>query len=175
MKNYKGKTINLGISDIGNIIISAPIIGNEDYVATLHFTEDGSYKAYLLEKDMQVPEHYRKVMDITSWIKIYDDDGIVFEARCSKIEIYRAGTFGVIIKMCDDYEIIPDNSGEKDIYLSSLRRFICSLIKEHYNGTEDSFKEKVKEICEIFDKNGSEELTEYIMAQYDDRLAWQPM
>ena len=71
----------------------------------LNFGEDGSYYAYIIkENDVEIGNHYKKVVSFKNWLKIYDD----FElAKCfrinGRIDIYRAGEFGCIIHLVNDW------------------------------------------------------------------------
>ena len=118
MKTYKEcEVLDLGGSDIASLIV----VGTKswsDYrqeqqsnenaeivkIQMIHFGGDGFYKAYLVEYSMvEIGEHYEKVFECYSWLKIYDDYKCVFESlrfnpNFNKFEIYRAGNYGMIIR-----------------------------------------------------------------------------
>lgn len=101
MKNYKeyGK-VYIGSSDIAALTI----VGMSDQGLTakiIDFREDGIYTAYIIDDKGIVGDHYTKVATFNTWIKIYDDEGLKKELKVDidkKIEIYRAGMRGCIIK-----------------------------------------------------------------------------
>lgn len=58
MKDHREyKKIPLGESDIASLLLRHPA-GCE----MLDFGEDGSYSAYLVDDDCEIPEHYTKIM-----------------------------------------------------------------------------------------------------------------
>lgn len=65
----------------------------------LRFGEDGIYDAYIVDAEAEIGEHYRKVMEFSHWIRIYDDDGLVCHWHARTIEIYRSGVSGCIIRL----------------------------------------------------------------------------
>lgn len=91
-ENYKNKMAFVGESDIAALVAVAP--GGPSFI---RFGEDGSYKAYIVEDEI-VPEHYTKVAEFNYWLRIFDDNELTLEITAPKIEIYRAGSFGMIIK-----------------------------------------------------------------------------
>lgn len=99
MKNYKDKTIGLGYSDIATLILKSP--GN---IGEVHTGSDGSYKGYLVDETVEIPDYYKKVYEADTWLKVYDDDVMVFEARAKKINVYNAGK-SCIIQFVGEYTI----------------------------------------------------------------------
>jgi len=99
MKNYKDfEKVFIGDSDIASLIL----VGwseNGLKLFDLHFGEDGSYQAYIIDEDTEIPKHYSRVYECKSWLRIYDDIGLVKEFDSNLIEIYRAGEMGCIIKL----------------------------------------------------------------------------
>jgi len=99
MKNYKEKSIYVGMSDIAALtavgcVEEAPFINAEVIV----FGEDAAYKAYIVENDdAEIPGHYELCHTFKRWLKIYDDDGLVEEIKGKEIKIYRAGSMGLLI------------------------------------------------------------------------------
>lgn len=88
-----------GSSDIASLL--AVGIGEDNKLKTdfVYFGEDGSYKCYLLCKNQEVPNHYEKVADFKTWLKIYDDEKVTMNFWADKIAIYRAGEMGFLIKL----------------------------------------------------------------------------
>ena len=98
MDNYKNAKIYAGESDIA--ALTAVGSGGPQFI---RFGEDGSYTAYLVDGE-EIPEHYTKAAEFEYWLKIYDDRELTIEIKADKIEIYRAGSFGMIIK-APGYEV----------------------------------------------------------------------
>lgn len=103
MKTYKDfEKCYIGESDIAGLtIIGMTSLGiKTDF---LNFGSDGSYLAYICNvyalNGIEIPKHYEKVALFWNWLKIYDDTGLTAEYEADKIEIYRAGNFGCIIKL----------------------------------------------------------------------------
>ena len=96
--------ISIGTSDIATLImVGCPIEeSNELITKPLYFGEDGNYKAcYINEDNIDIPEHYKKVAEFSTWLKIYDDTGLTSTIKGERIEVFRAGDFGCIIKVSD--------------------------------------------------------------------------
>ena len=99
---YKENTISLGSSDVAALTVTG--LEPSTYVITsgiIKLQTDGSYNAYLVKdfsKD-QIPSHYEKILSFSTWIHIYDDDGLVYKSKNSKAnyDIYRAGLQGILI------------------------------------------------------------------------------
>lgn len=66
----------------------------------VHFGSDGSYRMHLVEEDYVVPEYYNLQGKFRAWIKIYDDDGLVYDSskEYNLFEVYRAGDMTIMIK-----------------------------------------------------------------------------
>lgn len=100
MRTYKDfKKEYIGSSDIASLIL-AGCDNNGLSLRELHFGGDGSYNAYIVDDDLEeIPGHYHKVAEFESWLKIYDDDGLVYSLNGEKIIVYRAADFGCIIQI----------------------------------------------------------------------------
>ena len=91
-----------GVSQIGASEYAALIaVGPNDGLKTeiINFGGDGSYKAYVVDEDAEIQEHYRLVTEFKNWAKIYDDCDLTQSFRASLIKIYRAGDYGCIIQL----------------------------------------------------------------------------
>lgn len=88
-----------GSSDIATLL--AVGIGEDNKLKTdfVYFGEDGSYKCYILCKSQEVPKHYEKLFTFKNCLKIYDDEQVTMNFWADKIEIYRAGEMGFLIKL----------------------------------------------------------------------------
>ena len=104
MKNYKKKEILLGESDIATLILAG--CGDNGVIThALNFNCDGAYTAYLCDADQEVPSHYEKVWECHTWLKVYDDSELMQTIENMierKIEVYRAGNYGCLIRLCGD-------------------------------------------------------------------------
>lgn len=100
MKNYKEfEQQFIGDSDIATLILVG--CRGEEGLKTeqLHFSEDGNYRAYIVDADTEIGNHYKKVATFNHWLKIYDDEGLTYSVMADEINIYRAGDFGCIIQV----------------------------------------------------------------------------
>ncbi|MBO5008001.1 MAG: hypothetical protein J6D26_04135 [Clostridia bacterium] len=96
MKNYKEcKKVSIGCSDMGHLVLNFP-----QGVQRLCFDEDGAYSAYVVEDEkIIIPEHYKKQVSCTSWLRVYDDTGLAVKFEGARIEVYTAGNFGCIVRL----------------------------------------------------------------------------
>lgn len=83
----------LGFSDIAGLVARG-----YDNLQVIRFGGDGSYHAYLCE-DAEIGDHYSKVFECETWLKIYDDREKTLEVYGKVIEIWRAGDYGMIINV----------------------------------------------------------------------------
>ena len=99
MKNYKDYTKEvIGSSDIAALVL----VGCDNCgikTTVLHFGSDGVYKAYIVDQDTEVPEHYRLVDTFTDWLKIYDDEELTYKVYAKEIKVYRAAEMGCVIQV----------------------------------------------------------------------------
>lgn len=88
----------IGASDIGALVV---VGWTQEGTKTemLNFGEDGSYSAYVVDADAEIPESYELVMEFESWVKIYDDSELMFVASGRTIKIFRRGIWGCIIRI----------------------------------------------------------------------------
>lgn len=99
MKNYKEfERTYIGSSDIASLILVGCRNNEGLKTATLDFGEDGDYRAYVIDSEVKIGSHYRKVATFNHWLKIYDDDKLTLRFDAKEINIYRAGDFGCIIQ-----------------------------------------------------------------------------
>lgn len=91
----------IGASDMASLTVRTP-----DQVAILNFGEDGDYRAYIVDSECEIPEHYKLTFYAYSskycshvWMKIYDDEGLAIAITAPhSIRVYQAGAFGCIIQ-----------------------------------------------------------------------------
>ena len=102
-ETYKKEFTSLGSSDIAALTIT----GIKDGKLTAEILEyyiDANYNAYIVtDKEVEIPDYYDLVSTWNTWIRIYDDETLVFHfhKHDSKIEIYRAGDCGTIIRILE--------------------------------------------------------------------------
>lgn len=98
-KSYKDfEKEYIGGSDIASLILA----GHSRWglkLHDLHFGEDSSYQAYIVNGDCEIGEHYRFEAEFYTWLNIYDDDELVKKFRADIIRVYRAGNHGCIIQL----------------------------------------------------------------------------
>ena len=118
-KNYKEKTIDLGYSDIATLILKSPC-----NIGEVHTGSDGSYKGYLVDETIEIPDYYKKVYEADTWLNVYDDESLVLQVRAEKINVYNAGN-SCIIQFIGDYDI------EKTASYVGIDNRDCIYIKDH--------------------------------------------
>lgn len=96
MKNYKdfGKRF-IG----GNDSAFLTITGADGTKTELKFGEDGEYYAYIVPEGTEISGHYVKRAEFEGSVTITDDDGDEVSLIADKIEFFRAGDFGCIIRL----------------------------------------------------------------------------
>lgn len=94
ISNYKERKEYIGSSDIAELTLR-----NEGKTQPLHFGEDGSYYAYIICGEYDIPSHYTEVARFKGKVDILDDDGFVVFYEAEEVVVYRAGEFGCIIQM----------------------------------------------------------------------------
>ena len=103
MKYYKDyPLIYLGMSDMASLVLV--YFDNVDYEVQsriLPMGSDGAYRARVVYNDVEIPAHYTKQFSINaSWVKIYDDDSLVWIGRKGAIyEFYTAGDRTLLINI----------------------------------------------------------------------------
>lgn len=105
MKTYKDfEKEYIGSSDIASLILAG--CGKHGLeLKELHFGQDASYLAYIVnENDVEIGNHYHKVAEFESWLKIYDDEELVDKYKADKIIVYRAAEMGCIIHLINNQE-----------------------------------------------------------------------
>lgn len=113
-KSYKEfEKENIGASDIASLILVGP--GESGLqLKELAFGEDGAYDAYMVDgEDVEIGSHYKEVFEFKNWLKIYDDDGLVYRTNAERIKIYRAGEFGCIIQRINDGKSISKDLNQQ--------------------------------------------------------------
>ena len=70
ISNYKERKEYIGSSDIAELTLR-----NEGKTQPLHFGEDGSYYAYIICGEYDIPSHYTEVARFKGKVDILDDEG----------------------------------------------------------------------------------------------------
>ena len=102
-ETYKKEITSLGSSDIAALTITG-IKDGKLTAEILDYYIDANYKAYIVtDKGVEIPDYYDLISTWDTWIRIYDDETLVFHFHKynSKIEIYRAGDCGTIIRILE--------------------------------------------------------------------------
>ena len=100
LSNRLKTTVFLGGSDVAALTLVGykPDIGLSAEV--LKFGSDGEYYAYIVPgEDIEIGSHYKLITTFSSWLKVYDDDSLMYRCDGDLIRIYRAGDFGCIIQI----------------------------------------------------------------------------
>lgn len=111
MKSYKEfEKTYIGDSDIAALVLvgcdKTSIVSQ-----ILNFGEDGTYKAYVVDSDTEIGNHYVERYRFNHWLKIYDDDGYTAEFKADLIIVYRAGEMGCIIQLINYDTTLVDELG----------------------------------------------------------------
>lgn len=96
MKNHHSyKVISIGASDIAELIVRG-----SGKVGTIAFGQDGSYSAYIVDAECEIPSYYKQIFECKNWLMIYDDEGKTFslDNYGKTFRVFRAGEFGCIIQ-----------------------------------------------------------------------------
>ena len=91
--SYKENKIGIGSSDVAALVMDS---ASTDPVR-LKFGADGNYNAYVVTSSALIPDHYTRVYESRSWLRIFDDNGKCLEFQAPNISVWRAGEFGCIV------------------------------------------------------------------------------
>lgn len=120
-QEYKKAAMHIGSSDIAQLTMTGPV-GECGVLPTLvKFGGDGSYSAWLVRDESVIPEHYQKVAEFHTWLKIYDDTELVVDIKAGwnhPIKVYRAGEAGCLICIPPANETTVDDPKRKRLSLA---------------------------------------------------------
>lgn len=85
----------IGSSDIAQLMLR----GCNKEVGLMSYPEDGSYFAYIVDEEAEIPSHYDLIYRTHNWLWIYSDEARTAEFKGEFIDVYRAGGFGCIIRI----------------------------------------------------------------------------
>lgn len=123
---------NLGEAANASLTVRFP-----DQARMLHFGEMGPAHAYVVDENAEIGDHYKLIHAGRYCVKIFDDNGLTFEACADSILIYRAGNGGCVIQLINptsvngeelrlvDEDAIPITCEDynPDEYLEKILRF----------------------------------------------------
>lgn len=96
MKTYKNfEKRFIGASNSAYLTLT----GADGAKAELKFGEDGEYYAYIVPENTEIGNHYTKRAEFEGSVTITDDDGDEVRLIADKIEFFRAGEFGCVIRL----------------------------------------------------------------------------
>ena len=97
-EDLMNQEIFIGTTEYDSIILVGPQ-NNKIAAEVLNFSGSGNFTAILVEDNEEVGSNYKLVAEFNSWLKIYDDNQLVWEIWASKIKIYRADSVGCVIQL----------------------------------------------------------------------------
>jgi len=89
----------IGSSDVAALILVGYKENEGMCSEILNFGEDNDYEAYIVDEYAEIPERYRLEHEFSSWVKVYDDGGLIKEFNAGSINVYRCGSMGCIIQL----------------------------------------------------------------------------
>lgn len=93
----------IGASDCARLILEGcdkrEEVNQKIKFERLEFGEDGSYSAYIVDEDCEIPSHYEKKCIFYDFVKIIDDFEISEKLYGEEITFYTAGDFGCLIQV----------------------------------------------------------------------------
>lgn len=109
--DYRHVRLYVGSSDIAMLTCMGMtdkegLKPTDDHIKYLlvHFGGDDDYRASIITDECEVLEsvaqHYELQGTFKHWMKIYDDRECRLQLRANKIEVYRAGDYGMLIRLC---------------------------------------------------------------------------
>lgn len=91
------KTIRLGYTDIGVILFAGLDDDNNLCSRYISIGRDGEFTALLTTNKAEIPPNYDYILTSWYWLKIYDDDSLVFNKHATTIEVYQNANLNIII------------------------------------------------------------------------------
>lgn len=91
------KTVRLGCTDIGAILF-AGIDDNNNLCSTyISVGGDGEFTGLLTTNKAEIPPTYSHMFTSYYWLKIYDDNSLIFSKYATTIEVYQNVDLSIII------------------------------------------------------------------------------
>lgn len=91
------KTIRLGYTDIGAILFAGIDDDNNLCSTYISVGGDGEFTGLLTTNKAEIPPNYDYILTSWYWLKIYDDDSLVFSKYATTIEVYQNVDLSIII------------------------------------------------------------------------------
>lgn len=91
------KTIRLGYTDIGAILFAGLDDDNNLCSRYISVGGDGEFTGLLTTNKEEIPPNYDHILTSWYWLKIYDDDSLVFSKYATTIEVYQNANLNIII------------------------------------------------------------------------------
>ena len=91
------KTIRLGCTDIGAILFAGIDDDNNLCSTYVSVGSDGEFTGLLTTNKAEIPPNYDYILTSWYWLKIYDDDSLVFSQYATTIEVYQNANLNIII------------------------------------------------------------------------------
>lgn len=91
------KTIRLGCTDIGAILFTGIDDDNNLCSTYVSVGGDGEFTGLLTTNKAEIPPTYDHMFTSRYWLKIYDNDSLVFNKYATTIEVYQNANLNIII------------------------------------------------------------------------------
>lgn len=91
------KTIRLGYTDIGAILFAGLDDNNNLCSTYISVGGDGEFTGLLTTNKAEIPPTYDYMFTSYYWLKIYDDNSLVFNKYATTIEVYQNAKLNIII------------------------------------------------------------------------------
>ena len=96
-KSYKEyDRVYIGCSDIASLVLAGNKRNEGLKLHDLNLGIDGSYRAYIVDDKAIIGEQYHLEAEFNTWLKIYDDNGLVKDFKADTIRVYRIGMHCII-------------------------------------------------------------------------------
>lgn len=141
---YKTLEVGVGFSDIACLIYQFARGG----VGEIKFGGDGDYHAYIIDETIEVPSHYEEVARGQKWLNVYDDEGKRLSLDAPYIKIYRAGGYGLLIRIADKADDIYTIEELSD----RAEQIMWAEYESSFETTPYGSEKKEEEIREFTDK-----------------------
>ena len=91
------KTVRLGCTDIGAILFAGIDDDNNLCSAYISVGGDGEFTGLLTTNKAEIPPTYDHMFTSYYWLKIYDDNSLIFSKYATTIEVYQNVDLSIII------------------------------------------------------------------------------
>ena len=91
------KTIRLGCTDIGAILFAGIDDDNNLCSTYISVGGDGEFTGLLTTNKAEIPPTYDHMFTSYYWLKIYDDNSLIFSKYATTIEVYQNVDLSIII------------------------------------------------------------------------------